>query len=138
MRQRCFMPSNRRDKGMPDLFDGVAAPRTRSTSVSSKPGRFVLPGDLVGALKTLNDAQLDTLLKTVAEEVKRRGKLPTEKQKKPVTKKKPNAAAVQVPQGKANLIRAAIKAGVKPGAIARQLGVSPSVVQRVLKEDTDR
>jgi hypothetical protein len=128
------MPSNRRNKDVPDLFEGVSTPRSGSPSVSSQQRRFVLPGNLAGAVKTLDDYQLDTLLKTVTAEAKRRGRLPTEKHKKPVPKKKPKAAPVQVPQGKANLIRAAIKAGVKPGAIARQLGVSPSVVQHVLKE----
>jgi hypothetical protein len=123
---------------MPDLFEGVTTPRSRSSSVSSEQKRFVLPGNLAGAVKNLDDAQLDTLHQTVTAEAKRRGRLPNEKQKKAVSKKKPKAAPVQVPQGKANLIRAAIKAGVKPGAIARQLGVSPSVVQHVLKEDTRR
>ena len=65
------MPSNRRDKEMPDLFDGVAKPRGRSSSMSSNPGRLVLPGDLAGALKSLDDDQLDALLKTVTTEAKR-------------------------------------------------------------------
>ena len=134
MRHPSYMPSNRRNRDMPDLFEGVTTPRSRSSSVSSEQRRFVLPSDLAAAVKNLDDDQLDTLLKTVTAEGKRRGRLPTEKQKKPVAKKKPKAVPVQVPQGKANLIRAAIKAGVKPGVIARQLGVSPSVVQHVLKE----
>jgi len=120
---------------MPDLFEGVTTPRSRSSSVSSEQRRFVLPSDLAAAVKNLDDDQLDTLLKSVTAEGKRRGRLPTEKQMKPIAKKKSKAVPVQVPQGKANLIRAAIKAGVKPGAIARQLGVSPSVIQHVLKEN---
>ena len=128
------MPSTRRKGNKPDLFEGVSTPPSRSPSVSSEQRRFVLPSDLTGAVKNLNDDQLDTLLRTVTAEAKRRRMLPNEKQKKPVSKKKPKAVTVQVPQGKANLIRAAIKAGVKPGALARQLGVSLSVVQHILKE----
>ena len=40
--------------------------------------------------------------------------------------------ADKVPTGKANLIRAAFKAGLKPAAIAREFGISQSVVRGVL------
>ena len=129
-----LMPRSRRNKETPDLFESVTILPVSPSPKLSEPRRFVLPTDLEAAVKNLDDTQLDALLKTVTAEAKRRGRLPTIKQTKPVAKRKPKAVPVQVPQGKANLIRAAVKAGVKPGAIARQLGVSPSVVQHVLKE----
>ena len=120
---------------MPDLFEGVSTPRSRSSSAAPEPRRFVLPSDLAGALVALNDDQLDNLIQAATVEVQRRRKRTTDGQSKTVAqKKKSKAAPVQVPQGQVNLIRAAFKAGVKPAAIARQLRISPSVVQRVLKE----
>jgi hypothetical protein len=129
------MPRNRRIEEAPHLFEDRSTQRPRSPLEATDQRRFVLPTDLVGAVKNLDDKQFDTLLKTVTAEAKRRGTLPLEKPRKPVARKKPKAAPIQVPKGKANLIRAAIKAGVKPGAIARQLGISLSVVQHVLKEN---
>jgi DNA invertase Pin-like site-specific DNA recombinase len=38
----------------------------------------------------------------------------------------------EIPEGKANLIRASFKAGVKPAAIARTFRISRSLVNRVL------
>ena len=46
--------------------------------------------------------------------------------------------ADKVPTGKANLIRAAFKAGLKPAAIAREFGISQSVVRGVLASLKDR
>jgi len=37
-----------------------------------------------------------------------------------------------VPEGKANLIRASFRAGLKPAAIAKTVGVQQSTVYRVL------
>jgi hypothetical protein len=37
-----------------------------------------------------------------------------------------------VPEGKANLIRASFRAGLKPAAIAKTVGVPQSTVNRVL------
>jgi DNA invertase Pin-like site-specific DNA recombinase len=38
----------------------------------------------------------------------------------------------EIPEGRANLIRASFKAGVKPAAIARTFRISQSLVDRVL------
>jgi hypothetical protein len=123
---------------MPDLFEGVSMPRSRSPSAEPEQRRFVLPSDLAGAIKHLDDGQLDILLQAVTVEAQRRRKPKTAKQNKSVTKKKkPKTASVQIPQGQVNLIRAAFKAGVKPSAIALQLRVPPSMVQRVLKAKPD-
>ena len=95
----------------------------------------------IPSLKHLGDDQLDALHQAMTMELRRRGKLPTEKRSDLITKKNraassrskpPKVEPVQVPLGQMNLIRASYKAGIKPGTIARQLGVSPSVVKRVL------
>jgi hypothetical protein len=147
MRHPSSMPSTRRNGDMPDLFEGGSTPRSRLPSATPKiplkQRHLVLPDDLLGSLKHLGDDQLDTLHQAITVELRRRGKLPTEKQRDPITKKKkPRAAStrskplkgepVQIPQGQMNLIRASCKAGIKPGSIARQLGISLSVVRRVL------
>jgi DNA invertase Pin-like site-specific DNA recombinase len=43
-------------------------------------------------------------------------------------------AANDIPAGKANLIQASFKAGLKPATIARNLRISESLVRRVLSE----
>ena len=139
------MPSKSQTGNIPDLFEGVSTPPSRSPSAVHKQPieqrRLVLPDDLPGSLKHLGDDQLDALHKAMTAELRRRGKQPTEKQRDPITRKKKaassrsqpsNAETVQVPLGQMNLIRASFKAGVKPGAIARQLGIPLSVVRRVL------
>jgi len=48
---------------------------------------------------------------------------------------------VEIPEGKANLIRASFNAGLKPATIARTFGVSVSLVNRVIrstKKGSDR
>jgi hypothetical protein len=102
------MPSN---KETPDLFEGTTASRSRPSPALPKQRRFVLPSDLKAAVKTLDDDQFDTLFKMVTSEAKRRGGPPPKKQIRSVAKKKPKGEPVQIPAGKANLIRAAIKAG---------------------------
>ena len=50
-------------------------------------------------------------------------------------KKKAEAAAVPLTQGKLNAVRAAFKAGVTPSRIARQFGISQSDVRKALVGD---
>ena len=139
------MPSTRQTGNIPDLFEGVSTPASGSPSTVRKQAveqrRLVLPDDLPGSLKHLGDNQLDALHQAVTAELRRRGKLPTAKRSDLITKKNkaassrskpPKVEPVQVPQGQMNLIKAAFKAGIKPSAIARQLGISLSVVRRVL------
>ena len=108
---------------------------------------YVLPSDLSGSLRQLDDAQLDRLLRAVTEEARRRGR-PAGGEHTP-----PQASAADRPAGpapsggskakrrplplapgQARLVRAAFEAGVKPAAIARQLRVSRAQVDRVLGE----
>jgi hypothetical protein len=104
------------------------------------PPRVTLPTDLAGSLKSLDDAQLWRLSDAVSVEIDRRARA--------TTQNKPTAVAVQtrsatkrnnkirepdeIPAGKANLIRASFRAGLKAPAIARTLRISQSLVRRVL------
>jgi hypothetical protein len=136
------------------------APRTEiaPTDPSSSP-RHLLPKDLPRALAQLDDGEIDTLLTAVTEEAKRRGRLapPTiaattakstevyqhaENVPRARTQVKPapqrpgeKPAGDTVPSltiGQANAVRAAFMAGVKPSTIARQFGISQSVVRQAL------
>jgi DNA invertase Pin-like site-specific DNA recombinase len=94
--------------------------------------RIRLPSDLPRSLEYLDDVELRKLRDAVNDEIARRGQ-------KAVTKGSVRPAdeeAVRIPEGQVNLIRASFKAGLKPAAIARTLGISLSVVRRVLYSDT--
>ena len=83
--------------------------------------RIRLPGDLARSLEYLDDAELRKLQDAVNNEIERRSrKTLTKKPVRPADKE-----AVRIPEGQVNLIRASFKAGLKPGAIARSLGISP-------------
>ena len=88
-----------------------------------------MPKDLAGALKRLDDLEIDALLAAVLTEAERRGRRPPGPAKeKRVADAKPQRrqeaaedGAHSLTTGKLNAVRAAFKAGVKPSAIARQL-----------------
>jgi transposase-like protein len=99
------------------------------------------------ALKNLHDDQLQLLLKDVSLEIERRKSAalpkPSPVEATPtVAKRKASKPATMagtdlderrdVPEGKANLIRASFRAGLKPAAIAKTVGVPQSTVNRVL------
>src|SRR4051812_27071196 len=100
----------------------------------------LLPTDLDGSLGILNDSEFERLLTGVIAEASRRHK----RVEFPLD---PNAPAASVkatqqkpkPEGvtaaKANLVRAAFKAGVKPGAISRQFGLSQAMIRQVLRSE---
>jgi hypothetical protein len=93
--------------------------------------RIRLPSDLARALEYLDDAELRQLQDAVNAEVERRSSVTaTRRATRPADQE-----AVQIPQGQVNLIRASFKAGLKPAAIARTLGVSQSLVRRVLQSN---
>jgi hypothetical protein len=91
--------------------------------------RHVLPKDLPGAIKQLDDQELDRLKAAVLAEQKRRDKKPAESVEPPG---KIEAPPVYLAPGKLNAVRAAFKAGVKPSQIARQFGLSQSGVRQAL------
>src|SRR5688572_8521508 len=137
----------------PDLFSAAVVDGRRTEALSDRSAksvehRYILPGDLGAALTKLGDDELKILANAVEAEVRRRRlELPAHVKEDikaktdPVTPvairrdrlaTKPRTPSLT--QGRINAIRAALKAGVKPSMIARQFGVSQSVVRRVLSE----
>jgi hypothetical protein len=118
---------------------------SRSTLGKPIPAQVTLPSDLPEALKYVDDAQLRKLLDAVAAEITRRSQAASQKPANLVQSSATSSRGQsmaghdrkahgidEVPQGKANFIRASFKAGVKPAAIARTLGISQSAVRRIL------
>jgi hypothetical protein len=144
------MPTRRPAATTPDLF--LAPPTVTAAAPSAVPKgkagpdsltsqrRHFLPEDLAGALKRLDDVEIDALLAAVTTEAERRGRrLPGPAKEKPVADAKPERhqeaaqdGAGPLTTGKLNAVRAAFKAGVKPSAIARQFGISQSDVRKTL------
>jgi hypothetical protein len=141
------MARDRSTSGTADLFKPPSGVVSRSPRTAKPVGRkqIVLPSNLPLALQSLDDSSFNALVREVGVEARRRGvaapgaaiaeiadhKVASKKAtESPETRSK--IAANKVPTGKANLIRAAFKAGVKPAAIAREFGISPSVVRDVL------
>jgi hypothetical protein len=122
----------------------VPKPSSRAASASStdaqSPARVTLPNDLSGSLKYLDDAQLQMLLQAVIVEFNRRKQAPKNKTATTKSSKGQPAAARdkkigeidEIPEGRANLIRASFRAGIKPATIARTFRISQSLVARVL------
>jgi hypothetical protein len=99
--------------------------------ISGTTRRIRLPGDLARSLEYLDDAELRKLQDAVNDEIERRSRKAVRKESvRPADKE-----AVRIPEGQVNLIRASFKAGLKPAAIARTLGISPSLVRRVLQSN---
>ena len=140
----------------PDLFSALptvaaagpsAVPKGKvgPDSLASQQRHF-LPNDLAGALKRLDDVEIDALLAAVTTEAERRGRRPPSPAKeKPVADAKPKRrqeasedGAGSLTTGKRNAVRAAFKAGVKPSAIARQFGISQSDLRKALAQGTHR
>src|SRR5262249_14934117 len=130
----------------PDLFSLASSrepsspstnPPTSSPAITRTSSRHVLPADLSNAIKHLGDQELDRLLGAVIAEQKRRGKklgVSDENSRK----RKVEAIAVSLTQGKLNAVLAAFKAGVTPSRIARQFGISQSDVRKALAGDASK
>ena len=149
------MPSRRPAETTPDLFP--ALPTVTAAGPSAVPKgkagrdslpsqqRYFLPKDLAGALKRLDDVEIDALLAAVTTEAERRGRRPPDPAKKRVADAKPQRrqkvaehGAGSLTTGKLNAVRAAFKADVKPSAIARQFGISQSDVRKALAQGPRR
>ena len=149
------MASRRGTDPVPDLFavsTKVATPQRAVPEAEIAPtvaARYLLPKDLPGALTRLSDAEIDALLTASTEEARRRGRLSPPrrpdadqqiKRDAPGTRAKPVGRAsspggnTALAVGKANAVRAAFMAGVKPSTIARQFGISQSAVKLVLAQ----
>lgn len=148
------MPARRRADSTPDLFaslppparpsdaPGLPVPREKykADAPASRP-RHLLPQDLAGALKQLQDAEVDALLAAVTHEVKRRGRpAPTAQRAYPkanaTSRSRREAVAERgappLTTDKLNAVRAAFKAGIRPAAIARQFGILQADVKSAL------
>jgi hypothetical protein len=113
----------------------------------------MLPTDLPRLLRYLDDIQLRRLLEAVTVEINRRnqedaknkGAIPpvagtSGKGASVSVSGKTTRAIDEIPEGKANLIRASFRTSIKPVAIARTFRISQSLVNRVLNsiEDSER
>src|ERR1700693_2795318 len=117
-------------------------PPSASSTDAPSAARVTLPSDLAGSLKYLDDAQLQKLLQAVTVEIDRRRQgAPTTAAATGTSSQGQSAAfrnkkireIEEIPEGRANLIRASFKAGVKPATIARTFRISQSLVNRVLR-----
>jgi hypothetical protein len=137
--------TRRRDEHSQDLFAqrDEAAPREAVTPPVR--ASFLLPSNLDAGLRALDDEALVRLKDAVEREARRRfpqpiahpvappAPAPPRKETPPRPSKAASEPAIAV--GRANMIRAAFKAGLKPAAIARQFRISPAVVRSVLAGD---
>ena len=135
---------SRRDaRPEPDLFT-LPERKIEPAPLPSRP--VLLPDDLVSSLRLLADAELERLQSAVVNEVARRGPPtpPLGRASDPSDERERRVRTISSPQtrqfpssgvtaGKANAIRAAFRAGLKPATIARQFGVPQSVVRQVLQ-----
>jgi hypothetical protein len=148
--------SNRRQTA--DLFSvGPSSPEQISEAEAAPlPRRVALPKDLPGAMRFLDDRQLDLLLQAAIDESRRRGRSPvnrdavpkttdaglSRKRASPPTKQTRHqnikSAAAALTQGRVNAVRAAFNAGVTPTRIARQFGLSQADVRKALSSDEPR
>jgi len=142
------MPTRRPTEITPDLFSALPTVTTAGPSAvpKGKAGpnslasqqRHFLPTDLAGALKRLENAEIDALLAAVTIEAERRGRRPPSPAMADAkTQRRQEAAdngAGSLTTGKLNAVRAAFKAGVKPSAIARQSDVRKALAQGKRRE----
>jgi hypothetical protein len=132
-------PSSTSDLFSTALVRDGAPPRvSASTDSVTVSQRHVLPQDLPNALKHLTDTELDLLITTAVDEVKRRGRLPPKIDRNPPDESKRTRvelATGSLTRGQVNAVRAAYKAGITPSQIARQFGISQSNIRMVMMAD---
>jgi len=147
--------SSKKDKTEgPDLFaftavrgDGPRSPEPAAAE-RAEPAAVAEPaamaGQLLAGLDRLPDGGLLDLLSALGAEAQRRGLTPAALPDKAPPKlgarikASPGSAASSgpssLPTSKVNAIRAALEAGVKPGAVARQFGVSIAQIKKLFDE----
>jgi hypothetical protein len=116
------------------LKESSAAVRPEDDKAHSSP--CVLPKNLNAAIGRLDDQQLDRLVTAALGEWARRKKPP--EPEKGHRKRYAEPAALSLPQGKLNAVKAAFKAGVTPSRIAREFGISQQDVRKALASDDAR
>lgn len=98
----------------------------------------MLPEDLDGAMRALDDEAFQRLSQAVAQEARRRMPASTEagpSRSTPASAADPGRKAPAVEgltPAKARLIRAAAKAGLRPNAIVKEFGVTIAMVRAAL------
>ena len=116
------------------------------STASPTSAAVTLPSDLAASLRYLDNAQLQRLLEAVSLELNSRDQGASQKETVAATPS-PRSTALrnqritgieEIPQAKANLIRASFQAGLKPAAIARTFRVPQSLVNRILAEKPKR
>ena len=124
-----------------DLFGLQPTAESASSLTDADSRRIRLPSDLAASLKYVGNDELERLRDAVSLEINSRGlSVP---QTKPAVSSPPTdhrsahrnkreREPREIPLGKASLIHASFKAGLKPAAIARSLRISPSLVRDVL------
>jgi hypothetical protein len=128
---------------MPKRHAASTPSQARSASSTGAPPapRVALPNDLSTSLRHLDDAELHRLHQAVSAEISRRneagsiikpGKATMAGHRSPASRNEVSRVE-EIPEGKANLIRASFGAGLKPTAIARMFRVSPSLVNRIIR-----
>lgn len=117
----------------------VSAAAEGGASSLPRIGLFLLPSDLDGALRALDDEAFDKLNLAVGREAKRRST--SSDQPRPVAESDAavrrravpaRARATELPVGKIHMIKAAAAAGLTPTMIARQIGIPLAAVRAVL------
>ena len=116
-----------------------------TSSLSDAP-KIALPNNLAQTLQFLSDDDLETLRVSVETELERRRPIsasPIASALQPATAAKTSRgrhgeldSGTAIPAGRASLIKASYRAGMKPAAIARTLRVSLSVVNKVLSMES--
>ena len=124
------------------VLEPSSRPAASSSTETPAPPRVALPTDLSTSLRYLDDVELGCLREAVAIEINRRDQrisktspsnaIAAEGSQSVPLRKEANAVE-EVPEGKANLIRTAFSAGLKPAAIARSFRVSQSLVNSVIR-----
>jgi hypothetical protein len=137
---------DRQNRASPTVLKPSSGALSATSNDARFPARVTLPGDLAGSLTYLDDAQLQRLLEAVTVEMNRR-KQGTRKNQRATaaaarTSSQGRSTAIrrkkiteidEIPEGRANLIRASFRAGIKPAAIARTFRISPFLVNHVLR-----
>ena len=125
------MPRNPDDKRA-DLFGDEAPPQRPVAKGQMRAHGALFPEDLAGSLAILNEQDFERLRAAMAKEAARRGRK-IRPNLVPAEEERPRPTPDGVTAARANLVRAAFKAGVKPLAIARQFGLTQATVRELLK-----
>jgi len=121
-----------RGDASPDLFNSPAVDEPVRSDARAPSVRPLLPSDLEASLQILSATEFERLLSAVHGEASRRRKLEPTPERADGLRPRKLTPPPCIPSGKANAVRAAFKAGVKPSAIARQFGLSQAVIRDLL------